>query len=123
MAREALRSMRSEFTVRDLQGRCPHAGIDLIRRILRGERQVKRLEFRDDFYGHRTHDSVEGRTPDQDTRGPRPVPDLASYRWQPHCRGLYQTTFTARSPKTLPPRCPGRTRQAYTPGTVRCLSS
>jgi putative transposase len=55
----------------------------------------KLLEFRDYFNGYRTHHSLEGRTPDQDTTGPRPVANLNSYRWQPHCRGLYQTPIAA----------------------------
>ncbi len=53
----------------------------------------KRLEFRDYFNSHRTHHSLEGRTPDQDK--PRPVANLSSYRWQRHCRGLYQTPIAA----------------------------
>ena len=55
----------------------------------------KLLEFRDYFNSHRTHHSLEGRTPDQDTKGPRAVADLHCYRWQPHCRGLYQTPIAA----------------------------
>ncbi len=55
----------------------------------------KLLEFRDYFNGHRTHNSLEGRTPDQDTRVSRPVADLHSYRWQRHCQGLYQTPMAA----------------------------
>ena len=55
----------------------------------------KLLEFRDYFNNHRTHHSLEGRTPDQDTRRPRPVADLHCYRWQPHCRGLYQIPIAA----------------------------
>ena len=51
----------------------------------------KLLEFRNYYNGHRTHTSLEGRTPDQDTSALRPLADLHSYRWQPHCQGLYQT--------------------------------
>ena len=54
----------------------------------------KLLEFRDYFNSHRTHHSLEGRTPDQ-AEGPRPVANLNCYRWQPHCRGLYQTPIAA----------------------------
>ena len=35
----------------------------------------------------------EGQTPDR--REPQPVVNLTSYRWQPHCRGLYQTPIAA----------------------------
>ena len=55
----------------------------------------KLLDFRSYFNDHRTHTSREGRTPDEDTRRPRPVADLNCYRWQPHCRGLYQTPIAA----------------------------
>jgi hypothetical protein len=36
--------MHGEFSIKDLQDRCPHVGIDLIRRILREQRQAKALE-------------------------------------------------------------------------------
>jgi putative transposase len=55
----------------------------------------KLLEFRDYFNSHRTHHSLAGRTPDQDTKRPRLVANLRSYRWQSHCRGLYQTSIAA----------------------------
>jgi len=44
MVLEAIRAMHGEFSVKDLQDRCPHVGIDLIRRILRQQRQAKALE-------------------------------------------------------------------------------
>ncbi len=53
----------------------------------------KLLEFRDYFNSYRTHHSLEGQTPDR--REPRPVANLTSYRWQSHCRGLYQTPIAA----------------------------
>jgi transposase InsO family protein len=53
----------------------------------------KLLEFRDYFNRHRTHASLEGRTPDPESV--RPVANLHSYRWQSHCRGLYQTPIAA----------------------------
>jgi putative transposase len=55
----------------------------------------KMLDFRSYFNDHRTHTSREGRTPDQDTRRPRPVADLNCYRWRSHCRGLYHTPMAA----------------------------
>ena len=57
--------------------------------------QNKLLEFRDYFNKHRTHTSLEGRTPDQDRSVSEPFADLHSYRWQSHCRGLYQTPIAA----------------------------
>jgi putative transposase len=51
----------------------------------------KLLDFRDNSY--RTHHSLEGKTPDR--REPQAVANLTSYRWQSHCRGLYQTPIAA----------------------------
>ena len=53
----------------------------------------KLLDFRTYFNNHRTHDSLEGRTPD--TSVSRPITNLRSIRWQPHCRALYQTPSAA----------------------------
>jgi putative transposase len=53
----------------------------------------KLLDFRNYYNHHRTHHSREGRTPDMPV--PRPVADLRWFRWQPHCRGLYQTPLAA----------------------------
>ena len=53
----------------------------------------KLLDFRTYFNNHRTHDSLEGRTPD--TSESRPIANLRSIRWQPHCRALYQTPAAA----------------------------
>jgi Fic family protein len=44
MVLEAIQAMRGEFSVKQLQERCPHVGIDLIRRILREQRQTGALE-------------------------------------------------------------------------------
>src|SRR2546425_12614990 len=49
--------------------------------------------FQDYFNYQRVHSGVEGRLPDAEaTRTPL---SLSSYRWQPHCRGLYQTPTAA----------------------------
>jgi putative transposase len=53
----------------------------------------KLLDFRTYFNNHRTHTSREGRTPD--TPASRPAANLDSFRWQPHCRALYQTPMAA----------------------------
>ena len=46
------------------------------------------------YYNHdRTHQSREGQTPDMPVS--RPVANLRSFRWEPHCRGLYQTAVAA----------------------------
>ena len=54
----------------------------------------KLLDFRTYFNNHCTHTSREGRTPD--TPASRPAANLHSFRWQPHCRALYQTPMAAR---------------------------
>jgi hypothetical protein len=53
----------------------------------------KLLDFRTYFNHHRTHHSREGRPPDMPVSPP--VDNLRSFRWQPHCRGLYQTPMAA----------------------------
>jgi putative transposase len=53
----------------------------------------KLLDFKTYFNDHRTHTSLEGRTPD--TTVSRPVANLSSFRWQAHCRALYQTPVAA----------------------------
>jgi hypothetical protein len=53
----------------------------------------KLLDFRTYFNHHRTHHSREGRTPDMPVS--QSVANLRSFRWQPHCRGLYQTPVAA----------------------------
>lgn len=55
----------------------------------------KLLEFQNYFNRHRTHASLEGQTPDQDSSRSRPLADLHRYQWQSHCQGLYQTPIAA----------------------------
>jgi hypothetical protein len=55
--------------------------------------EAKLREFQKYFNEHRTHAGLEGRLPD--SRGPESPISFASYRWQKHCRGLYQTPIAA----------------------------
>ncbi len=55
----------------------------------------KLLEFQNYFNRHRAHAALQGQTPDQHSSGARTLADLHSYRWQTHCRGLYQTPAAA----------------------------
>ncbi len=41
---EAIRHFHGDFSAAELQARCPHVGVDLIRRLLRKERRAGRLE-------------------------------------------------------------------------------
>ena len=56
---------------------------------------------RHNYNGHRAHAALDGRTPDpragaDSARGPgRARASVCSYRWQVHCRGLYQTPIAA----------------------------
>lgn len=44
MVLDAISNLHGEFSIKDLQERCPTVGIDLIRRILRSERKAGHLE-------------------------------------------------------------------------------
>jgi len=55
--------------------------------------EVKLREFQEYFNEHRTQAGLEGRLPDPG--GPTSPISFASYRWQKHCRGLYQTPIAA----------------------------
>ena len=55
--------------------------------------ESKLLDFKTYFNHHRTHSARVGRPPDD--APPRPVANLQSYRWESHCRGLYQTPIAA----------------------------
>ena len=44
MVVEAIKNSTGEFTVKDLQDRCPTVGIDLIRKILRNEKKAGRID-------------------------------------------------------------------------------
>jgi hypothetical protein len=55
--------------------------------------ESKLLDFKIYFNHHRTHSARAGRPPeDAPTRS---VANLQSYRWESHCRGLYQTPIAA----------------------------
>ena len=55
--------------------------------------EAKLREFQKYFNEHRTHAGLEGRLPD--ASGPGSRISFSSYRWQKHCRGLYQTPIAA----------------------------
>ena len=59
--------------------------------------ELKAFEFLDlnslRFNNHRTHTSMEGRTPNLSAS--QPIANLRSFRWEPHCRSLYQTPVAA----------------------------
>ena len=57
--------------------------------------EMKLLDFQRYYNGHRTHTGLEARTPEPSTDPGRARANLSSYRWQQHCRGLYQTPMAA----------------------------
>ena len=55
--------------------------------------ELKLLSFRDYYNRYRTHSALEGQTPIKNPESKRA--ELKLYRWQAHCRGLYQTPIAA----------------------------
>ena len=57
--------------------------------------EAKLIDFQHYYNGYRTHAGLEGRLPEPATgEGASPI-GLDSYRWRPHCRGLYETPIAA----------------------------
>jgi putative transposase len=57
--------------------------------------EAKLLDFQQYFNGHRTHAGLQGRPPEPTANAGGSGANLSSYRWQAHCRGLYQTPRAA----------------------------
>jgi transposase InsO family protein len=57
--------------------------------------EMKLLEFRRYYNGHRAHAGLEGHPPESIPAEGCARANIRSYRWQPHCRGLYQTPMAA----------------------------
>jgi transposase InsO family protein len=57
--------------------------------------EMKLLEFQRYYNGHRAHAGLDGRTPGRSADPSCARASLSTYRWQPHCRGLYQTPIAA----------------------------
>jgi len=57
--------------------------------------EAKLLDFQEFYNGYRTHAGLEGQPPEPVVDRPASRIDLASYVWQKHCRGLYQTPVAA----------------------------
>ena len=57
--------------------------------------ETKLLDFQHYYNGDRTHTGREGRVPEPAVGEPIAPMRLNSYRWQRHCRGLYQTPIAA----------------------------
>jgi putative transposase len=61
----------------------------------RADLEMKLLDFQRYFNGHRAHAGLDGRTPEPGTDSGCGRANVSSYRWQQHCRGLYQTPIAA----------------------------
>jgi putative transposase len=57
--------------------------------------ELKLLDFQRYYNGHRAHAALGGRTPDPSAGADSARVSIGKYRWQPHCRGLYQTPIAA----------------------------
>ncbi len=57
--------------------------------------ELKLLDFQRYFNGHRTHAALGGLTPEPRTGEDSARASVSTYRWRPHCRGLYQTPIAA----------------------------
>jgi hypothetical protein len=57
--------------------------------------EMKLLEFQRYYNGFRAHAGVDGRPPASTPEEGGPCASVHSYRWQSHCRGLYQTPLAA----------------------------
>ncbi len=55
----------------------------------------KLFEFQCYYNGYRLHARLDGRPPTSTPNEGRSRASLNSYRWQPHCRGLYHTPIAA----------------------------
>ena len=57
--------------------------------------EEKLLDFQHYYNEHRTHTRTQGHPPVTGVNADRSLANLTCYRWQKHCRGLYQTPMAA----------------------------
>jgi transposase InsO family protein len=57
--------------------------------------ELKLLDFQRYYNGHRAHTALGGRTPNPNAGADSARVSISNYRWQSHCRGLYQTPIAA----------------------------
>ena len=55
----------------------------------------KLLDFQNFYNGYRTHAGLDGHPPEPSTDPDCGRASVSSYRWQPHCGGLYETPIAA----------------------------
>ena len=57
--------------------------------------EAKLLDFQHYYNEHRTHAGRKGHPPVTGVNADHSLANLKCYRWQKHCRGLYQTPIAA----------------------------
>jgi len=57
--------------------------------------ELKLLDFQRYYNGYRAHAALGGHMPDSSAGADSARVSLGRYRWQSHCRGLYQTPIAA----------------------------
>jgi len=57
--------------------------------------EARLLDFQHYYNEHRTHAGRQGHPPVTGVNADRSRANLSCYRWQQHCRGLYQTPMAA----------------------------
>jgi len=57
--------------------------------------ETKLLDFQHYYNEHRTHAGRKGHPPVAGVNADHSLANLSCYRWQKHCRGLYQTPIAA----------------------------
>jgi transposase InsO family protein len=57
--------------------------------------EMKLVDFQRYFNGYRAHSGLGGQPPESRADQDGPQASIDSYRWQTHCRGLYQTPLAA----------------------------
>jgi transposase InsO family protein len=67
--------------------------LDLLLFWTAADLETKLSAFQKYYNEQRTHSALEGKTPVEASHSKRG--DIKSYRWQQHCRGLYQTPVAA----------------------------
>jgi putative transposase len=60
-----------------------------------GDLEMKLLDFQRYYNAHRAHAGLGGLTPEPRTGEDSARASVREYRWQRHCRGLYQTPIAA----------------------------
>jgi hypothetical protein len=89
------RSKRRPGRPRTLIGTLRHEYLDRILFWTIVDLEAKLIDFQHYYNGHRTHTGLEGGLPEPAADGSASPIGFKSYRWQRHCRGLYQTPIVA----------------------------